>query len=168
MDRSLLADAFDHHVWATMRLIETCAALNPEQLETTVTGTYGSIVDTLRHLVGADVAYLEVLDGEQDAFDDGRATLGDLRTRMARHQHAWDRVLEAGPDPDAPAVGYRDDGSEGHAPTGVRLAQALHVGSGHRSQICTTLTSVGFRPPDSDVGSRAESLGRSRDVPPHE
>ena len=54
MTKSLLADAFDHHVWATLRVIDACLALTPEQLQTNVPGTYGSILDTVRHLVGAD------------------------------------------------------------------------------------------------------------------
>jgi uncharacterized damage-inducible protein DinB len=54
MTRSLLADAFDHHVWATLTVLDACGSLTDEQLATTVPGTYGSILDTLRHLVGAD------------------------------------------------------------------------------------------------------------------
>lgn len=52
MSGSLLTDAFAPHVWATLRLIDTCLALSPEQLETGVPGTSGSILDTMRHLVG--------------------------------------------------------------------------------------------------------------------
>ncbi len=58
MSRPLLADAFEHHVWATLVVIDVCAALPPEQLETNAPGTYGPILDTLRHLVDADVSYL--------------------------------------------------------------------------------------------------------------
>ena len=54
MGASLLADAFDHHVWATGRLMEACLWLSPGQLERAVPGTYGSILDTMRHLVGVD------------------------------------------------------------------------------------------------------------------
>ena len=55
---SLLTDAFEHHAWATRRLLDTCLALTPEQLATTVPGTFGSIVQTMRHLVSADASYL--------------------------------------------------------------------------------------------------------------
>ena len=54
MTRSLLEDAFAHHVWATEQLIDACLALSSEQLASEVTGTYGSILSTMRHLVGAD------------------------------------------------------------------------------------------------------------------
>jgi len=51
MGRSPIDEAFAHHVWATLRLIDGCE-LSPEQLEAAVPGTYGSILETMRHLVG--------------------------------------------------------------------------------------------------------------------
>jgi uncharacterized damage-inducible protein DinB len=166
MSRSILSDAFDHHVWATVHLLDACAELTVDQLATAVPGTYGSIIDTLRHTVGADVAYLDVLAGRQPAFDEEAASLADLRLRMVGHLRAWAGVLADDPDPDTPAVRYREDGSEGHAPTGIRLAQVLHHGTDHRSQVCTGLTSMGVEPPEIDVWAFAEAQGRLRDVPP--
>jgi hypothetical protein len=43
MTRHPLDDAFRHNAWATVRLIDACAALTSEQLATDVPGTYGSI-----------------------------------------------------------------------------------------------------------------------------
>jgi uncharacterized damage-inducible protein DinB len=54
MSSSLFGDAVAHHVWATLRVIDVCLDLSPEQLETAVPGTYGSILDAMRHTVGAD------------------------------------------------------------------------------------------------------------------
>jgi uncharacterized damage-inducible protein DinB len=62
---SSLADAFEHHVWATQRLIDTCLGFSPEQLETAVPGTYGSILETMRHLVDGDSTYLVWLTGDR-------------------------------------------------------------------------------------------------------
>jgi len=47
MKRSLLADAFAHHVWATLRMIDACIGHTQEELATAVPGTYGSILDTI-------------------------------------------------------------------------------------------------------------------------
>jgi len=52
MSGSLLEDAFAHHVWATLRLVDACVPLSPQQLGTAVPGTYGSILETFRHIVG--------------------------------------------------------------------------------------------------------------------
>lgn len=154
-------------MWASVHLLDACAELTTEQLGATVTGTYGSIIDTLRHLVGADVAYLDVLAGDQPPFDEETASVADLRARMVGHLRAWAGVIADDPDPDTPSIRYREDGSEGHAPTGIRLAQVLHHGTDHRSQVCTTLTSLGIEPPEIDVWTFAEAQGRYREVPPH-
>jgi hypothetical protein len=44
MTKTLLEDAFDHHVWARLKVMDTCDALSPEQLATAVPGTYGPIL----------------------------------------------------------------------------------------------------------------------------
>jgi uncharacterized damage-inducible protein DinB len=47
---------------------------------------------------------------------------------------------------------------------GVRLAQALHHGTDHRSQICTALTTIGIEPPEIDVWAFAAAEGRLSEV----
>ena len=65
-------------------------------------------------------------------------------------------------------MGRSDDGSEIYWPKGIRLAQALHQGTDHRSQICTALTTLGVEPPsiDIDVWDFGEQDGRLVEVPP--
>ena len=167
MTRSLLADAFAHHVWATLRLTDACLPLSPEQLETAVPGTYGSILETIRHLVGADASYLFVTSGGRTpVIDEDRMDLQELRATMEGHGAAWSRLIEEDLDPDAVLVRHRDDGSETHAPMGIRLAQALHHGTDHRSQVCTALTTLGIEPPLIDVWDFGEQDGRVGEVPP--
>jgi uncharacterized damage-inducible protein DinB len=167
MNGLVLRDAFAHHVWATVRLIDACGALDPEQLETTSPGTYGSIRDTLRHLVGADASYLFVLTrGDVLQIDEDAMGLDKLRAVMERNGSGWSAFLERDLDPDAILVRPRDDGSESHAPAGIRIAQALHHGTDHRSQICTTLTTLGIEPPEIDVWAFAEQDGRLSEIVP--
>ncbi|MBA3739470.1 MAG: hypothetical protein H0W97_13015, partial [Actinobacteria bacterium] len=61
---------------------------------------------------------------------------------------------------------HRDDGSETHAPLSIRLAQALHHGTDHRSQICTALTTLGVEPPAIDVWDFGVQDGRVVEIPP--
>ena len=167
MSRSLLADAFAHHVWATLRLVDTCLALSPEQLATVVPGTYGSIIDTMRHLVGADSSYLFALTGGRvPVIDADQMDLPELRTAMEGNGAAWSSLLARDLDPDFVVVRHRDDRSESHAPMGVRLAQALHHGTDHRSQVCTALTTLALEPPAIDVWDYAEQDGRLVEIPP--
>ena len=167
MGKSQLQDAFDHHVWATQRLIDTCTTLTDSQLEAGADGTFGSIIGTMRHLVGADSAYLFALtEGRVAAIDDSAMGLAELRAVMDTNGAAWSALVGQELDPDETVVRYRDDGSEGHAPRGIRMAQALHHGTDHRSQICTILTTMGIEPPMIDVWDFAEQDGRLSEVPP--
>jgi uncharacterized damage-inducible protein DinB len=162
---SLLDDAFAHHIWATERVIEACTGLTPEQLKTPVPGTYGSIIDTLRHLVGADSWYLSFFDSTTPQIDDQADTsLAELRSAMTNNGPAWRKLLAGQVDPDADVVENGDDGSAYHATAGVRLAQVVHHGTDHRSQVCTALSSLGLTPPGIDVWDFAEATGRARGV----
>ncbi|HEX7247319.1 MAG TPA: DinB family protein [Actinomycetota bacterium] len=166
MNASVLQDAFAHHAWATLKLMDACLELRPEQLETAVPGTYGSILDTMRHLVGADASYLFAMtEGKVAPIDEDAMGLPQLRVVMEGHGAAWTALLEQDIDPAAMIVRRRDDGSETHAPMGIRLAQALHHGTDHRSQVCTALTSLGIEPPDIDVWDFAWHDDRLVEVP---
>ncbi len=169
MDGRLLRDAFGHHVWATITLIDVCAGLTPEQLASAVPGTYGSVIDTLRHLVAADASYLWTISGGQvERLDDEAEAAADLATLRAAMEVAgpvWQRVLEGELDPDAVVARHRDDGSSFSAPLGIRLAQVVHHGTDHRSQVCTALTGLGVTPPEIDVWDYAATQGRTFETP---
>jgi hypothetical protein len=64
----------------------------------------------------------------------------------------WPKLLREHADPDAILVVRFDDGSETHVATGVRIAQVLHHGTDHRSQIATALTTLGIEPPGISAG----------------
>jgi uncharacterized damage-inducible protein DinB len=136
-------------------------------LATAVPGTYGSILDTMRHLVAADSSYLFVTTrGRTQPIDEEGMALPALRAEFEGHGDAWASLLAEGPDPDEVLERHRDDGSETHAPMGIRLAQALHHGTDHRSQICTALTTLGVEPPSIDVWDFGEGDGRVVEIPP--
>ncbi len=166
MSRSLLADAFAHHVWATDKLLEACEALDIEQLASAVPGTYGSIIETLRHTVGADASYLALLSGGRVAdIDEYTMGIAGLRAAMRALGPVWQELLAGDLDPDRDVLRRRDDGSTSSAPLGVRLAQAIHHGTDHRSQVCTALTDLGIEPPEIDVWAWAQSQGRLSETP---
>jgi uncharacterized damage-inducible protein DinB len=167
MNGRLLADAFGHNVWATIKLIDTCLALSEEQLQTPVPGTYGSIIATMRHTVGADRSYLALLStGGITEIDEDSMDLAELRAAMAETGPVWSALLALDLDPAAMVVRHRDDGSTSGAPLGVRLAQVIHHGTDHRSQVCTALTNLGIEPPEIDVWSYAWDAGRLTETEP--
>jgi uncharacterized damage-inducible protein DinB len=167
MSRPVLADAFAHHVWATLRLIDACLTLTPAQLSTGAPGTYGSPLATLRHLVAADCSYLALLSGGRvQEIDEDQLDLAQLRAAMESNGPAWAALVAMDLDADAMVVRYRGDGSESHAPMGIRVAQALHHGSDHRSQVCTALTAMEIVPPEIDAWDFANEDGRLAEIPP--
>ncbi len=166
MRTSLLDDAFGHHVWATLTLLDVCLGLGPAQLETSVPGTYGSILDTTRHTVGADRSYLFVIGGAGvERVDEDTMDLGQLKAVMKENGPGWTAVLAEQPDPDTVLRRHRNDGTSTDAPVSIRIAQALHHGTDHRSQICTALTTIGIEPPGIDVWDYGHLDGRVVDLP---
>jgi len=167
MTASPLSDAFRHHVWATGVILATCAELTDEQLNAPAVGTYGPIVETLRHIVQADSFYLSIFtDGRVPEIEpDAKLSVEELRAAFARYGGAYDELLATSPDPEAWVI-ERAEGAEFHSKMGIRLAQVVHHGTDHRSQICTALTSLGVSPPDIDLWAYGEVVGRTRDVQP--
>jgi uncharacterized damage-inducible protein DinB len=163
----MLADAFDHHIWATVRVLDACAPLSEEQLASVVPGTYGSILDTLRHTVGADCSYLWLLSGGKvDQVVEDSMDVAALRAAIEANGPVWQAVLATATDPDQPVTRHRDDGSSGTAPLGIRLAQVVHHGTDHRSQVCTALTALGIAPPEIDVWDMGDAQGRLSETEP--
>ena len=163
MTTSMLHDAFAHRIWATERLIDVCAELTDEQLRMAVPGTFGSIIDTFRHLVSSDGWYLAFFrDWTNLVEEDAEASFAELRSAITTNGAAWMELLagDLEADTDVPEQG---DGWIFHAPVGFRLAQVVHHGTDHRSQICTALTGLGIEPPGIDVWDYGQAKGRTQE-----
>jgi len=162
MTMTMLREGFRHHAWATGQLLDLSATLPEGQLSQPVPAIYGSALDTFRHLIDSDNWYLwcisegELGDGEFDADD---VAFTDLRPVAEANAAGWETLLTRDLDPDAEIVVVREDGSRRRATVGIRLAQVLHHGSDHRSQICTALTILGHAPPEFDVWEYGETVG---------
>jgi uncharacterized damage-inducible protein DinB len=162
MSGSLLEPAFAHHVWATVRLFDACLDLSAEELETSVPGTRGPMVETLRHVVGGDAEDLFILTGDRSYYVDAEGmSLAEARVVMERNGSGWAELLSGSLDPDAMVREVDEtDGYQRWAPIGFRLAAALNHGTDHRSQICTALTTLGVEPPRIDVYTFGLDTGR--------
>src|SRR5258707_12772110 len=121
MTDPIVAEAFGHHLWATRRILDACLPLTDEQLATNVPGTFGTILDTRRHVVGGDPSYLSVVTyGRFLEIDDATMSVRDLSDALPAIEAGWARLLADEPDGDAQVMRKRDDGSASFAPMSVR------------------------------------------------
>ena len=135
-----------HNTWASVTILEFCRALDPARLEAHAIGTYGTLYGTSQHLVGAEQWYLQRLTGEllgrSRVRRDERHSLDDL---IATVKATGARALSVVAVDD---VARRIEMQEGRRSTvGVILAQLVHHGNEHRTQITTILGANGIEPP---------------------
>ncbi|HEU0027432.1 MAG TPA: DinB family protein [Ktedonobacterales bacterium] len=150
-----LLELYRHKTWATLRLIERCQGLGAEHLDATVPGTYGTINETLTHLVEADEDYFSVLTGESAPSLEAPVPLDELAERVRRLGPRWEALAQ---DTDLPSrtVTFPDGVSW---PGVVLMAQAVHHADDHRTHVLSILGARGLEVPDLDVWSYAESAG---------
>jgi uncharacterized damage-inducible protein DinB len=172
-----LLELFRHKTWATLRLIEYCQDLADEHLDATIPGTFGTIRETLRHLVDAEQGYISILTRERfqskdaaeafvlpDPLPDGPVPLDELMERIRRLGPRWEALTQ---DTDLPAREVTStDGWR--MPGAVPIAQAIHHADDHRSHIQSILGARGLEVPEPnglDVWGYAESAGLMQELP---
>jgi uncharacterized damage-inducible protein DinB len=77
-----LRDLYAYNAWANARVFAACRDVDRAQLEQAAPGTFGSIHETLTHMVGVEDAYLYMLRGEMPA------AMGP-REEYYAHDFAW-------------------------------------------------------------------------------
>jgi uncharacterized damage-inducible protein DinB len=147
-----LVELFRHNAWANQRLFDACAGLSDAQLDATVVGTFGSIRDTLLHLVGAQERYVAALAEagpvrvirEREPFPglaelrDAARTSGAALIELAAHAQAGATVTTT----------WR--GETYSLPVWLLLVQAINHATEHRAQVAAILTQQGIEPPGMD------------------
>jgi len=132
-----LLDPLRHNAWATRELIGFCRNLNTEQLQATSEGTYGPILGTLQHIIGAEGRYRFRLTGtgpdwpiEPESTED-IDELGRMADDMARF---WNQLVAGEFDPER-VVSWVSavSGADTEARAGVLVAQTLNHGNEHRA-----------------------------------
>ena len=148
-----LSEAFQHHTWATEKLIRHLRGLPEAALSATGAGVYGEVLPTLSHLLDADGRYLQYLEGTPPAprvGPDPTRTLAELDDQVRDQAVRW-RILLARVGEVDVTIPARSDRPEMPHATNLVIGQALHHGNDHRTQICTVLAVNGFETPDLDV-----------------
>lgn len=151
----LLRRFFGHHLWASEVLLEHCRTLPAERLALSAPGTYGSILDTLDHLVSSDRSYLSGLSGGGRTPPLHAGGPGPLLEQLARQREGWLAYLDAEPD-----FGVMIERRSGRQPAWVVVMQAIHHGNDHRTHVGTALLRHGLEGPEIDVWGYGMAEGK--------
>jgi uncharacterized damage-inducible protein DinB len=158
-----LHDLSRHNAWATAQLLEFCQNLDHAILHSMVPGTYGTILETLRHIVASEGSYLYRLTGEPSLHGwspDDPGGFDVLRERAALLASTWEQLVAGEVDTERMGEARGDDGLFA-VRAGVFITQAFHHANEHRAHVCTILGAKGHEPPDLSAWAYAITTGRS-------
>jgi uncharacterized damage-inducible protein DinB len=152
-----LAAVFRQHLWANLRMLDACEALDAQQLATTVEGTFGPIDRTLVHILRSEQGYLiDLTDQEPDSplrpvselkYEDG-FDIDRLRAHARQSGEAFITIAAGLKPGDVSNLDNPEERMRWPVPTALILAQALNHATEHRAHIMTIMTHLGVEPPD--------------------
>jgi uncharacterized damage-inducible protein DinB len=144
-----LTTLFGHHLWANLRLLERCAELTGEQRDANISGAFGSIRDTLEHIVTSEQSYFSrISTGQPRNYPDDAPplTIAEM-IESARTTGLglikWAPKVQAG---DTVEVDW--EGTPRDVPKAIILTQVINHATEHRAQIMAIMTQLGIEPPD--------------------
>ena len=157
-----LLELVRYNTWATLALIQFCKGMDDHILDATTPGTYGSIRDTLAHLVRSEEGYFARVTDQRLAVElpEGPASLDELAARIRRLGPEWEKL--AGNAAAQARDVTTDDGWRLAA--GLVVAQAIHHADDHRTHVMSIMGAVGIEGPDIDVWCYADATGRVEHV----
>ena len=149
---TLLEPFFRHSSWATDGLLDVCEQLMDEQLDATLPGSYGTIRETLVHLVACEQRYIDRLGGEPapDRVREGEAPDLALLKRAAETSGAELARLASNASAAWLAEGVTEYGLRFEGEAIVLLVQILSHSTEHRTQVMSMLSALGSGPSDLD------------------
>ena len=140
---------FQHNLWANLRLFEKCGELTTEQLDSSIVGVFGSIRDTLFHIVRAERGYFSrISTGKRYIPPEGDnvMTVAEMITAIRTTGEGfigWAPKIQAD---DTVEIDW--DGTLRQIPKTIILNQVINHATEHRSQVMSIMTQIGIEPPD--------------------
>ena len=152
---------FSHNLWANLILLERCAELTSEKLEATISGAYGSIRDTLQHIVTAEQSYFSrIRTGQPRRFTGGAPAL-TLVEMMESARMSGNGLIDWAPKVQADDTVVIDwDGTPREVPLTFILTQVINHATEHRAQIMAIMTQLGIQPPELDSWTYFDELDK--------
>lgn len=160
---SVIEELFIHNNWANLRLLEICEKLSDEKLDASAPGTYGSVRDTLMHIVGAQERYVARLTRRSPQGTPGEefSSVADLKERARASGEALQAISSQtrGEETLEAAFGGKDYLIDAV----VVLVQAINHATDHRTHISTILSQNGVEPPQLDGWTFGSETGKLRE-----
>jgi uncharacterized damage-inducible protein DinB len=151
-----LAALHDYSCWANGKFFDVIAGLSDDAFTREVAGSYGSLRNTLVHMVSAEAGWIERCGGpargpKLDPAD--FPTFASVRERATRVEAQMRAFLGSLTDADlARAVEFSLPGGPSHAMRIGELLQHSFVhGTHHRGQIALLLRALGHAPGNVDI-----------------
>ena len=137
--------------WANGKLLQACQNLSEDQLNAMIPGAYGTIRDTLEHIIQGEEFYVELLTGNRPKPSFQWASKPALTEMKAYGAQVGEALVEAiqrirPTDP----VHEEDQGKTFHYQALAVFIQIINHGVEHRTNITTILNQGLQTPPDVD------------------
>jgi len=145
---------FDYNYWANQKLFAALSSLTAEQFTQTVAGSYGSVRNTLVHVLSAEWGWLDRCGGpprgaKLEAHD--FPTLASLTDLWSRVEVQMREYLGRLSDEDlAGEVEFTLGGRTQRMTRGDLLQHAAIHAAHHRGQIALLIRTLGFEPGNFD------------------
>lgn len=151
-----LSTIFKYNQWANEQLATACLALSQEQLAFTMDGTYGSIHQTLWHIMSADTFYARELSQGEHTIEaaDKEAPIAEIMAVMSQVCAALHEIAttKEGNQPFSAEARFERD------TIATLLTQVIHHGNEHRTHITSLMGHQGIEPPDISAWAYAYEL----------
>ena len=165
-----LSDFFRFNQWANLTLLDACAGLSDTQLDWKIGGgTFGSVRETLQHLVSSEEDYAHTLTGRTPEIEmDESSPFPGFDDLKARVRGAGETLIAYVEQVDAAKLGQTMllDAGTYVSPRFIMVIQVIDHGIDHRSQVCTLLTQQGIEPPELDAWGYNDDAVTGRGVNP--
>src|SRR5687768_5268784 len=157
---AFITDLFRHNTWANLKLLDACRNLGDEHFEANIPGTFGSIRDTLLHIVGAEVSYVQRVNGRLPGEPPEPGTFPSIDTLKHDVQWSGEELLQLALGATSTGVVEQTRrGTNVKYPLVSLMTQVINHATEHRAQIATILTQQGIEPPDMSGWAYMDEMG---------
>src|SRR2546428_261915 len=150
---SAIVEFIHYNNWANRQVLAACQALSEDQLAASAPGAFGTVRDTLAHIIRAEASYAGRLTGTrpQPSFSwEDKPSLAELALFATQVGDALVDAVTRSQPTDFVQQKARTEGEITRYRAIALWIQIINHGVEHRTNITTILTQQGLTPPEVD------------------